>query len=208
MIKNIVFDMGKVMTDYEVGRLSRYYVNDEEARERVIMTVFASTEWTLLDIGVIEEQAALERMQSRLHTEQEKEWAKLCFEHWHEFNLTPRAEMGELVEELKEQGCGIYLLSNAPLRIRKCCETVIPGFESFDGIMFSAEEKLIKPQKEFYQRFFERFGLKPEECFFVDDLKENIEGGRACGMDGYCFADGDVRKLREQLERMKVLKGR
>ena len=38
-----------------------------------------------------------------------------------------------------------------------------------------------------------------EECFFVDDLELNIEGARRCGMDGYCFDDGNVEKLREVL---------
>ena len=57
----------------------------------------------------------------------------------------------------------------------------------------------MKPQKEMYEHLFERFCLKPEECYFVDDLPLNIEGGRACGMEGYCFADADVTRLREAL---------
>lgn len=48
--------------------------------------------------------------------------------------------------------------------------------------------------------FFARFGLRSEECFFIDDLQLNIDGARACGMDGYCFADGDIAKLREVLD--------
>ena len=58
----------------------------------------------------------------------------------------------------------------------------------------------MKPQKEMYGHLFERFGLKPEECFFIDDLSHNIEGARAVGMYGYCFADGDVEKLKKRLE--------
>ena len=57
----------------------------------------------------------------------------------------------------------------------------------------------MKPQKEIYGHLFERFHLKPDECFFVDDLELNIEGARRCGMDGYCFDDGNVEKLREVL---------
>ena len=58
----------------------------------------------------------------------------------------------------------------------------------------------MKPQKEMYGHLFERFGLIPEECFFIDDVQENIEGARACGMDGYCFADGDFERLKAVLE--------
>ena len=50
-----------------------------------------------------------------------------------------------------------------------------------------------------YGHFFERFGLKPEECYFIDDLPNKIAGAKACGLDGYSFADGDVEKLQRTL---------
>jgi putative hydrolase of the HAD superfamily len=30
----------------------------------------------------------------------------------------------------------------------------------------------------------------------------NIDGGKACGMDGYCFADGDIANLKAALEQV------
>ena len=43
---------------------------------------------------------------------------------------------------------------------------------------FSAEIKYLKPQKEMYEHLFRRFGLKPEECYFIDDPPMNIEGAK------------------------------
>ena len=63
-----------------------------------------------------------------------------------------------------------------------------------------SEEKLLKPQKEIYERLFEKFNIKPEESYFIDDLQLNIDGAAACGMKGYCFADGNVEKLQKALE--------
>lgn len=57
----------------------------------------------------------------------------------------------------------------------------------------------MKPQKEIYMRLFARFGLKAEECYFIDDQPLNIEGARQCGMQGYVY-DGDRKKLEEKLE--------
>lgn len=111
--------------------------------------------------------------------------------------------MEELVTYLKGEGYGLYLCSNASLRMLKCYEDVIPGIRLFDGVLFSAEVKCVKPQKEMYNHLFERFGLRPEECFFIDDQPLNIEGGRVCGMDGYCFDDGDVEKLRKVIGRLR-----
>ena len=90
----------------------------------------------------------------------------------------------------------IYLCSNASARLPQCYRQVLPAAECFDGILFSAQIKCMKPQREMYRYFFERFHLLPEECFFVDDLQVNIDSAKACGMDGYCFADGDTEKLK------------
>ncbi|NCU19278.1 HAD family phosphatase, partial [Candidatus Falkowbacteria bacterium] len=76
---------------------------------------------------------------------------------------------------------------------------LIPAHELFDGMIFSAEESCVKPNPEIYRRLFERYSLKPEESFFVDDVAANIEGGEKLGMRGYRFYDGDVERLREVL---------
>ncbi len=198
MIKNIVFDMGNVLLNYDADRVCRQFMSDKSERKEVSMAVFASQEWLMLDMGIIPEEEALRRMQSRLDTDRKKEMARLCLAHWHEYNMWPVEGMADVVKNLKETGYGIYLCSNASLRLLTCYQQ-IPGIEYFDGILFSAEVKCIKPQKEMYHHLFERFGLKPEECFFIDDMMQNIEGARACGMEGWCFKDKDVEKLKEVL---------
>ena len=203
MIKNIVFDMGRVLVDYEGDKVCKLYIEDEAERRAVTATVFDSQEWLFLDMGLLTEEDALKRMQARLDTDHAKEMAALCFLKWHEVNMKPNKEMGKVVADLKNQGYGIYLCSNASVRLLTCFQ-MIPGIEHFDGILFSAEVKCIKPQKEMYEHFFERFDLNPEECFFIDDLPMNIEGAKACNMDGYCFADGDIDRLKEALSRLNA----
>lgn len=204
MIKNIVFDMGKVLVDYDSLRVCRHYIHDEADCEAVCTAVFVSPEWVLLDMGVISEEQALSQMCGRLPARLH-EAAALCMRDWHRYCMTPIAEMEPVVRELKARGFGIYLCSNASLRLPQCYRDVIPAIDCFDGVLFSAEEKLLKPQKEIYERLFQKFGLRAEECFFIDDLQANIDGARACGMDGYCFADRDVTRLKEELARRLVV---
>ena len=199
MIKNFVFDMGNVLTEYDGMRVCEALINDAAIRERVFTAVFESQEWVKLDLGIISEEKALRRMVSRLKTQEEKEAAARCFAQWHIYNMRPVEEMGKLVRELKERGFGLYVCSNASVRLLECYREVIPAVDCFDGILFSAEVKCMKPQKEMYQHLYDRFGLKPEECFFLDDLEENIQGARETGMDGYCFDHGDVARLRKEL---------
>lgn len=199
MIKNIVFDMGNVLVYYDSYRVSRHFSADEAEMEAVNTSVFVSPEWVMLDMGVISEEEALRRMQARLPEGHAREVAKLCLEHWHEYCMWPVPGMEDLIRFLKEQGYKIYLCSNAALRLLDCYLDVIPGIRQFDGILFSAEEKCMKPQKEMYHHLFERFDLKPEECFFIDDQPLNIEGARACGMNGYCFLEGSAEDLKKVL---------
>lgn len=200
MIKNIVFDMGHVMVRYDSMRVCSRYIEDEEERKQVNTAVFISPEWLMLDMGVISEEEALEKIQARLENAHAKEMARLCLEHWHECCMEEISGMGELVRDLKARGYGIYLCSNASLRMLSCYKKVIPAIECFDGVLFSAEVKCMKPQKEMYEKFYSRFHLKAEECMFVDDLPRNIEGARETGMRGYCFEDGNVERLRRALE--------
>jgi putative hydrolase of the HAD superfamily len=54
--------------------------------------------------------------------------------------------------------------------------------ELFDGVVISAEVGLHKPQPEIFLLGAERAGVPPEECVFVDDLRENCVGAEAVGM--------------------------
>ncbi len=199
MIKNIVFDMGKVLVDYVADKSCRHFMTDEEEIREVCTSVFISPEWVFLDMGLMSEEEALARMQARLTTDHAREMAALSFWHWHEYNMWPLEGMGELVKRLKERGYGIYLCSNASVRLLECYQRVIPGITYFDGVLFSAQEKCMKPQKEIYERLFQKFSLTPGECFFIDDQPMNIQGAESCGMKGYIY-DGDQEKLEKRLE--------
>lgn len=198
MIKNIVFDMGKVLVGYDAMRVCEQYMDNPGDRQAVCTTVFVSPEWLQLDMGLISEEQATRQMCARV-PKRLWEAVRLCMENWHRYCMWTRTEMEPLVRELKEKGYGIYLCSNASLRLLTCYREVIPAVDRFDGLLFSAEVRCMKPQKELYQHLFARFDLRPEECFFIDDIQLNIDGAKACGMEGYCFADGNLEKLRAVL---------
>lgn len=199
MIKNIVFDMGKVLVGYDAGLVIHQFVEDPADQQLIFNTLFCSQEWLYLDMGTISEEQAMKqilpRLPERLHTQ-----AQQCMDNWDRYCMWTIKAMDPVIRRMKAKGKKIYLCSNASLRLLKCYDFVIPAIDCFDGILFSAEEKCIKPQPFLYRRFFERFDLKPEECFFIDDVQANIDGAKACGMDGYCFNDGKIDKLVEFLE--------
>ena len=94
----------------------------------------------------------------------------------------------------------VYVLSNASIRLpdHDNWKNILPVPDLYDGVFFSASYGYIKPQRKIYELFLERFQLKAEDCFFVDDLDRNIAAGRECGIEGYRF-DGNIPRLREVL---------
>ena len=65
MIKNIVFDMGRVLLDYDAVRVCWQYTDSSEDVELMSRELFFAEEWVLLDRGTITEEEALRRVQKR-----------------------------------------------------------------------------------------------------------------------------------------------
>jgi putative hydrolase of the HAD superfamily len=195
MIKNIIFDMGNVLIRFDRKLfLDRLEVSDAD-KEVLLREVFASVDWAHMDRGTKTEAMALESMKARLPQGLHAAAEELTL-RWDE-PLIPIDGMYELVEELKEKGYGIYLLSNASYRQHEYWPR-IPASRFFDGTLISADEHVVKPQPEIYQLCMERFGLKAEESFFIDDMAHNVEGALFCGLSGAVFY-GDVNRLRQDL---------
>ena len=53
-----------------------------------------------------------------------------------------------------------------------------------DTVVISGEEKIAKPDPRIYRIAAERLAVDPEECVFVDDREDCVEGARAVGMIG------------------------
>ena len=195
MIRNILFDMGNVLLRFDRQVfLNRLNVTEEE-KQLLLKEVFLSEEWVLMDAGTLREETAEPIMCGRLpeHLHGAVHQLTSCWDQ----PIIPVDGMYELVRDLKEAGYGIYLLSNASVRQHDYWPRV-PGSELFDGTLISADEKTMKPQPKIYNLCMERFGLQPEESYFIDDVQANIDGAAACGIAGTVFC-GDAAAMRNSL---------
>ena len=195
MIRNILFDMGNVLIHFDRRVFLDRLDICEEDKQLLLREVFLSVEWVQMDRGTLAEPEAEVLMRRRLPEHLHGAVHALVSE-W-DTPMLPVAGMAQLVEELKGKGYGIYLLSNASIRQHEYWPK-IPGWQFFDGKVISADEKVMKPHPDYYRTALKRFGLKPEECFFIDDVPANIEGALYCGISGAVFHK-DVTLLRRQL---------
>lgn len=198
MIKNIVFDMGKVLVAFDADHYIARFVPDRLDHEIMRRELFRSVEWVRLDRGTMtDEEAAASvctRLPERLH-----EAVTQILANWHQ-DIPPLDGVYDLVRELKEEsGYPIYLLSNTSAKFHDFRKN-IPALKFFDGEFISADWHLLKPEPAIYGVFLSHFGLKANECVFIDDAPLNIEAAINAGMSGIVYHNdpGDLRrKLRE-----------
>lgn len=92
----------------------------------------------------------------------------------------------ECLEGLRSAGRKIYLLSNAQ-RSFTWQELESSGLVPyFDGILISSDEGCMKPDPAFYNILCERYGLDKSESIMIgNELKSDMAGAKAAGIDGF-----------------------
>ncbi|MCR5118341.1 MAG: HAD family phosphatase [Lachnospiraceae bacterium] len=197
MIANIVFDIGMVLADfcwysYMTDKLG---FSEERARlfgEKIVLTEF----WHQLDLGVKPEAEVFAEMKEQVPEFAEE--AEAFFSNL-EFIVRNYDYSRDWIVSLKERGYKVYLLSNYPRgTFTLHHEKVFDFVDVADGRVISGFEKLTKPDRRIYELLCNRYGLKPEECVFLDDQQVNIDAARAYGMKGVVFRSYEQAK--EELE--------
>lgn len=201
-INNIVFDLGNVLLTFDPRRLMERLTGDPRIAEWVYRAVIQSPEWRRLDSGLLTIDTARAIYLQR-HPDM-SEPIRMFFEHWLEM-FQPIAETVPLIEELRQRGYKLYVLSNF---IRESFEYVssLPRFDflnRFDGIVVSFELGMAKPDIEIYRHLIETYQLNPEETLFIDDLKQNVEGAKEAGLRTIHFVSD--QQLRQQLREMNII---
>lgn len=201
MIKNILFDMGGVLLDFDPQRfVSRLGLGAADGGI-LVREIFHSAEWVCLDRGSMTGEEVLRSVCTRI-PERLRGAAREVFEHWDEPLLAMEGSY-ELVEELSGKGYGLYLLSNAGVRHREYWPALPVSRFFGDRLMVSAFHGLLKPEAAFYEKAFEMFGLDRRECLFIDDSPVNIEAAWRAGLDGVVY-HGDPALLRRRLREKGV----
>jgi putative hydrolase of the HAD superfamily len=95
--------------------------------------------------------------------------------------MGPDEPMLDAVRAAKRSGIRTALISNSwGTGLYDQDRAAFP--ELFDAVVISGEVGLHKPEPEIFRLAAERIGVPPEECVFVDDLRENCAGAEAVGM--------------------------
>ena len=193
-IKNIVFDLGRVLIKFEPKEYIEQNV-PEEKREDFYNGIFGSTEWLMLDRGTLSYEDAKKIFKERV-SGVDKQIDRLFDVDLFEI-LQPIEENVKLLPKLKEK-YNLYILSNFHQPAFEHIFKKFEFFRLFDGHTVSCYYYLLKPEKEIYDTLIDKFNLIPEETVFIDDSKVNIDACEKEGIRGIHLPD--YTELKQKLE--------
>jgi len=183
-IKNVIFDLGAVMFDWNPKAISERFTSNVDLQNRIQSQLYYHQDWKDFDCALITEIEATKRASKRLDISliQTQELFKQTKE-----SLTLISKTRDVLCEVKDKNLKAYCLSNISPELFNYVHERHDLFEMFDGVVTSGEEKTGKPNKRIFEILIERHQLKVEECLFIDDSKENTATANILGISSVTF---------------------
>lgn len=191
---NLVFDFGAVLFTWKPALLLRqsfpHQAGSDAQAHQLVHQMFSHPDWHAFDRGTLDAEVVIVQTAKRLGLPLP---AMHDLVHGIGERLTVMEDSLAVLQRLYEQRqlgkqvTGLYFLSNMPLLYARLLEQRYPFLQWFDGGIFSADVKLIKPEPAIYQLLQSRYALDPAYTLFIDDLKANVHAAQALGWQGVHF---------------------
>ena len=199
-IKNIVFDVGKVLVYFEPDWIMNKLGFTEETKAVLRKAMFEDPLWNEVDRGVLSTEELVAAF-AKNATEYEKEIRETYLHVGDSIELLPHAV--EWTASLKERGYHLYIISNYGEYTLEQTKEKMDFLKYMDGAIFSYQYQIIKPDARIYEQLLKNYDLKAQECVFIDDKAENVEAAKAAGYQGIVFTT--YKAVTKELE--EILRG-
>lgn len=195
MIKNIIFDFGGVLLDWNPRYLYKSYFNNDQEMEHFLADI-CNGEWNIKQDAGRPFAEAVKELQAKFP--EYAEAIQMYDDDWEKMLKCELPESIDLLKELKSMGYGIYGLTNWSAEKIGYAFANYSFFSLFDGIVVSGVEKVVKPDRKIYEILLERYSLKTGECVFIDDNPDNVDMAKVLGINAIRF--DNIGNVKEHLE--------
>ena len=180
MIKNLVFDFGNVLIEWNHAKILATFV--EEDRKRIKAAIFDSGFWAQTDTGQLTLEVAIQAAQTLLDSSYSAT-VEAIFTHWYE-TVDVYHQLQEKIFEWAQLGYGIYILSTTS-EIFYAVENagLLPMTKVLTGKILFYEVGCAKPDKSIYQKLLCQYALQANQCVFIDDLHINLDAAKSLGFE-------------------------
>ncbi len=182
---NIVFDLGGVLLNWNPKEVGDKYFSQQNDQEIVRKYIFGHPDWLELDRGTLQLEEAISRAVARTGLE-EKSVTNFLTNFPSE--LTPNPDVLNIARKLYDaQQHKLYVLSNMHLHSVDYIMQEYNFWHLFEGIVFSAPLKMIKPEPQIYKHLLDEYNLTARGSIFIDDQLENIIAAKKLGLQTIHF---------------------
>lgn len=191
MIKNLIYDFGRVLVTYDFEHISSFGFASEEDLQSFINIVSDPAFVRRCDLELIPFEDLILEMQ-HTYPQWERQW-QLFYDRYLEFVTGEMPGMHAYMTELKARGYKLYGLSNWCSTIYRVMKEY-KIFNLLDGFVVSSDYQVVKPDPAIYRILLDKYDLKAEECVFADDRADNVEAAQQVGMQAIVFTTTEAYK--------------
>jgi len=197
MIRNIIFDIGGVLLDYNPKTYLDKLDIKESRRNKLNDVIFHDQRWKDCLNGFISNSELIEQL-VRENLEYKNEIELILSKDSLKYMLPPKQEVIEYYKSLKRKGYKIFLCSNITKDTYNYVKDNFEIIQIADGGVFSCFENISKPNPEIYYRLIEKYNLEIEKSILIDDTKRNVMSANDIGLSGILF--NNIEDIKEFLE--------
>lgn len=197
-IKNIIFDFGGVLLDWNPRYLYQQIFQDEKEMEFFLREI-CSPKWNLQQDGGRTCKEATEEL--ILKFPKYKNEIELYYNRWGEMIGGEITENTSLIGYLKNK-YRIFGLTNWSSETFPIVYNKYPFFKELEGIVVSGKEKIVKPNVKIYNLLLKKYGLSANESLFIDDNKENIIAANKIGFHTIHLKTGTI--LKNEIQKLEI----
>ena len=194
MTKNIIFDFGNVLVQWHPEVVYGEFFGDEAKAWWFLRHVADMDFRQRIDAGESFDGCIREKQAQYPEYEQAIE---LYRSKWREMLTDEVPGMREVIVELRGKNYELYGLTNWSMETFPEAREHFGILQMIDRYVVSGAEGLVKPDPRLFQVLLGRYGLRAEECIFIDDNPDNVAAARNLGMRGIVFTNAE--SLRKEL---------
>ena len=187
-----LFDLGGVFFDWDPNHFFNDIFDKAEERE-YFLTEVCNDEWNIQqDAGRTIKEA--EDVLIPKFPQYEKQ-IKMYYQNHRKMIRGTFNSSIKVLDKLKKKNYECYVLSNWSAETFVGMTDHYPFLQSFNGLLISGEDKLMKPDAAIYELAISRFNLIPQETVFIDDKLENIEAAKKLNLKTIHLVDPNIIEL-------------
>lgn len=187
MYRNIVFDLGGVVVDYDPKEFLMNLFFHEKTEEKLYSIIFESKEYDLLEKGEISWDKACKIFLKNAKKKGVGFEMQTLIDEWGNIMMPKNATI-VLMRLLRKKRYRVFYLSNTTEVGMSKLEKE-PFWPLFNGGMVSYEADSLKPDPGIFEALMAKYRLSPSETIYIDDEIENVETAIELGMAGLEFTN-------------------